>query len=217
MKLSDVLLENFGDFRRALINAYEERWNANTMTAATMADNDIRRFKEARQRNIIPKNKADISDWIRRIRRDPSELIYFRLMLDTAEEEIEARNRGKENDTFHYRDSELTIVEPGSHESACKYGYQTMWCTSMRDDASHYYHYTSGSGRLFYLIFDEVKVAISYYGHNEFDIWNERDETETPNWLMEVFDHHGIEIGDVIDNVRDRELRSILEQVEINS
>ena len=217
MKLEEALLfENFGDFRRALINAYEEhpdpRVGGNTSIAIKLADDKIDIFKEYRKRNKIPSNQQDISYWIGYINRDPRMgLVKFVTMLNDIEEREEQQEERREKDIFHYRDSDLIIVEPGSHESSCKYGAGTMWCTIMRNVPDHFYEYTQDNERLIYVIAD-VKYALHITPHG-FDIWNEHNDMIGEDEFVAGLDYSGVDIDDIIPQVQDRSLRQVLEMI----
>lgn len=51
----------------------------------------------------------------------------------------------------HYEDDEWLIITPLTHESSCKFGSNTKWCTSSKNDPSHFKTY-SKNGVLIYVI-----------------------------------------------------------------
>lgn len=50
-----------------------------------------------------------------------------------------------------YQDSEWLVVSPKTHEASCRYGANTKWCTTEKDNPSHFEGYVS-EGPLYTLI-----------------------------------------------------------------
>lgn len=50
-----------------------------------------------------------------------------------------------------YEDENVTIVHPLTHAASCKYGSETRWCVTMKNDPNYFRHY-SQSGPLFFFL-----------------------------------------------------------------
>ncbi len=61
-----------------------------------------------------------------------------------------------------YEDDRFKIVVPKSHTASCYYGAGTKWCTSSKDNPSHFTNYDK-EGKLFYILNKKVPTSNPFY------------------------------------------------------
>ena len=61
-----------------------------------------------------------------------------------------------------YEDDNILVVSPKTHQSSCKYGAGTRWCTTTPSD-THFKSYTSGNQALYYIIFKNIDKSNKFY------------------------------------------------------
>lgn len=108
-----------------------------------------------------------------------------------------------------YENDRFLIVRPLSHRSSCYYGANTQWCTTTRHSDDNFIKYTT-SGKLYYII--DKKSTDSTYGkmallinkkNNNYEIYNQKDDLVTLNFLLQRFEPIKENIIDLINNVDD--------------
>lgn len=62
-----------------------------------------------------------------------------------------------------YEDENLLVVKPLSYEASCFYGAGTRWCTTRKDEPTHFNTYGKTMGRLFYIIFKNKTIQDPLY------------------------------------------------------
>jgi len=65
--------------------------------------------------------------------------------------EIIEQKEGEKDVTRVYEDSDILIVSPKTHSASCKYGANTKWCTTEKDDPTKFIEYTE-KGPLYIII-----------------------------------------------------------------
>ena len=95
-----------------------------------------------------------------------------------------------------FKNDDYIILKPLNHAASCKYGYNTKWCTSMRDDPEYFYRHSKGI--LIYVLDKKNKTKFGFYKALEddedvvFTIWNEKGnqidslQTELPQNILGV-------------------------------
>lgn len=95
-----------------------------------------------------------------------------------------------------FKNDDYIILKPLNHAASCKYGYNTKWCTSMRDDPEYFYRHSKGI--LIYVLDQKNKTKFGFYKALEddedvvFTIWNEKGnqidslQTELPQNILGV-------------------------------
>jgi len=80
-----------------------------------------------------------------------------------------------------YEDDKFVVIKPKTHRASCKYGANTKWCTSSKDD-QHFKRYTSGGQELYYIINKSnstnknySKVAIHFDSGGYAKYWDSQD------------------------------------------
>lgn len=91
-----------------------------------------------------------------------------------------------------YEDDKFIVVEPQNYIASCKYGSKTRWCTTAKDNDSHFNNYTSGNQGLYYVISKRdleenlYKIAIHFDRDNKVTIYDASDET-FPKKMIALF------------------------------
>lgn len=172
-------------------------------------------IKTAKDRNLLPRQYNDIGQIIKLMRNDPNAFSDLMINLNTELMNREKKKQKFAQDKFHYRASDLVVVEPSSHESSCKYGANTTWCTTMRDVPDHFIEYTSYGGRLIYLLTDSRKFAIWLTPHGGVQLYDHEDDTiakeEIRNALRGEYDEW--ELEDLLDNIQDQKIQDIFKHI----
>lgn len=82
-----------------------------------------------------------------------------------------------------YEDDKFIVVEPQNYVASCKYGSNTRWCTTMKDNDVHFNNYTSANQGLYYIISKRdleenlYKIAIHFGKDNELTFYDASDST----------------------------------------
>lgn len=97
-------------------------------------------------------------------------------VLERAEEKQLAKQAEK-----IYEDDKFVVIKPKTHRASCKYGANTKWCTSSKDD-QHFKRYTNGGQELYYIINktnstnqNYSKVAIHFDSGGYAKYWDSQD------------------------------------------
>jgi hypothetical protein len=90
--------------------------------------------------------------------------------------------RDKETE-FVFENDKVIVISPKTHQSSCKYGSNTKWCTTMKDDA-HWNDYWKKGIKLYYILpkDNSGKVAIAVYPNpnsNIYEVFDEQDKNIT--------------------------------------
>jgi len=139
------------------------------------------------------------------------DLLYFVEQYDeflkVADDE---KNIKKESERL-YEDDRFLIIRPLSHKSSCYYGANTTWCTTTKDNDDYFKKYTS-RGKLYYIIDKKSndrtygKMALLVpHGKGAYEIYNQQDQGETLNFLLERFEPIKEKILELINKSDDYE------------
>ena len=102
--------------------------------------------------------------------------------VESIQTRKEKEKAGKAGVDKLYEDNRWLLVKPNTYEGSCYYGSSTKWCTSSKDDPSHFKSYTK-TGNLYYIIDkskdvgDFFKIALHKNWNGE-EQWYDRADNE---------------------------------------
>jgi hypothetical protein len=122
------------------------------------------------------------------------DLLYFLDQYDEFLKVADDEKQIKKESERIYEDDRFLIIRPLSHKSSCYYGANTTWCTTTKDNEDYFNKYTS-RGKLYYIL-DKKSNNRSYgkmallvpHGKGAYEIYNQQDQGETLNFLLERFE-----------------------------
>jgi hypothetical protein len=103
-----------------------------------------------------------------------------------------------------YEDNRYLIIVPYSYGASCYYGAGTKWCTTKKNDDSHYRRYMS-DGRLIYIIDKKSssdlfgKMAIFQSKGGNIEVFDQQDGSRSLQFLLERFDDIKDKINEILD------------------
>jgi hypothetical protein len=104
-----------------------------------------------------------------------------------------------------YEDNRYLIIVPYSYGASCYYGAGTKWCTTKKNDDSHYRRYMS-DGRLIYIIDKKSssdlfgKMAIFQSKGGNIEVFDQKDDSRSLQFLLERFDDIKDKINEILNN-----------------
>jgi len=139
---------------------------------------------------------------VEKIKKDPRDInaypipFYILTMLQVLGEiknKSEEERAAKKNVKVIYKDENVLVVQPLSHNASCYYGKETRWCTASKDSDSNYNRYTS-RGVLYYFIpknnpRGKVALFIEKDGNKitNKEVYDSADEEKGVNYLYDQF------------------------------
>ena len=122
------------------------------------------------------------------------DLLYFIEQYDEFLKVADDEKQIKKESERIYEDDRFLIIRPLSHKSSCYYGANTTWCTTTKDNEDYFNKYTS-RGKLYYILDKKSnnrtygKMALLVpHGKGAYEIYNQQDQGETLNFLLERFE-----------------------------
>lgn len=97
-----------------------------------------------------------VGDWF-----DKDFLDFTDGLIKQTSKKQEEKKAQKEVEKIYDSDS-ILIVKPKSHKASCYYGAGTKWCTTMKDNPSHFESHTKNSN-LYYVIIKKKNVSDRFY------------------------------------------------------
>jgi hypothetical protein len=139
------------------------------------------------------------------------DLDYFVEQYDEFLKVADDEKQIKKESERIYEDDRFLIIRPLSHKSSCYYGANTTWCTTTKDNDDYFNKYTS-RGKLYYIL-DKKSNNRSYgkmallvpHGKGAYEIYNQQDQGETLNFLLERFEPIKEKILELINKSDDYE------------
>jgi hypothetical protein len=130
--------------------------------------------------------------------------IMNEIVDDRKERERQEISAKKESEKL-YEDNRYLIVVPYSYGASCYYGAGTKWCTTKKNDDSHYRRYMS-DGRLIYIIDKKSssdlfgKMAIFQSKGGNIEVFDQKDDSRSLQFLLERFDDIKDKINEILNN-----------------
>jgi len=139
------------------------------------------------------------------------DLLYFIEQYDEFLKVADDEKQIKKESERIYEDDRFLIIRPLSHKSSCYYGANTTWCTTTKDNEDYFNKYTS-RGKLYYILDKKSnnrtygKMALLVpHGKGAYEIYNQQDQGETLNFLLERFEPIKEKILELINKSDDYE------------
>lgn len=139
------------------------------------------------------------------------DLLYFIEQYDEFLKVADDEKQIKQESERIYEDDRFLIIRPLSHKSSCYYGANTTWCTTTKDNDDYFNKYTS-RGKLYYILDKKSnnrtygKMALLVpHGKGAYEIYNQQDQGETLNFLLERFEPIKEKILELINKSDDYE------------
>jgi len=139
------------------------------------------------------------------------DLLYFIEQYDEFLKVADDEKQIKKESERIYEDDRFLIIRPLSHKSSCYYGANTTWCTTTKDNDDYFNKYTS-RGKLYYILDKKSnnrtygKMALLVpHGKGAYEIYNQQDQGETLNFLLERFEPIKEKILELINKSDDYE------------
>jgi hypothetical protein len=139
------------------------------------------------------------------------DLDYFVEQYDEFLKVADDEKQIKKESERIYEDDRFLIIRPLSHKSSCYYGANTTWCTTTKDNDDYFNKYTS-RGKLYYILDKKSnnrtygKMALLVpHGKGAYEIYNQQDQGETLNFLLERFEPIKEKILELINKSDDYE------------
>jgi len=139
------------------------------------------------------------------------DLLYFIEQYDEFLKVADNEKQIKKESERIYEDDRFLIIRPLSHKSSCYYGANTTWCTTTKDNDDYFNKYTS-RGKLYYILDKKSnnrtygKMALLVpHGKGAYEIYNQQDQGETLNFLLERFEPIKEKILELINKSDDYE------------
>jgi hypothetical protein len=168
--------------------------------------NIINKFHKVKNR--LPKDKRDINKY-KHLYQLKDELL--KVPVGSKRQKRIEISKGAEK---IYEDEEFIVLRVNTKEAACKYGSETKWCISGKED-NRFIEYSRRDNVFFYIIkkgFSKndhdplYKIAVATNKDGDFEIFDAWDDTISP---AKVSDYLGEKRYDVINN---RMLNSVTEE-----
>jgi hypothetical protein len=149
-------------------------------------DDDI--VKQFEKKLIDMDVKGDSSE-VEKIKKTPKDInsystpFYLLVMLEVLEEtksRSEEERIAKKGAYKIFGDSNYLVVRPLTWESSCFYGFETKWCTAMKNDRYHYDKHTR-DGILYYFIDKKNKG-------NKVALYLEKDGKKLKKYVFDSLD-----------------------------
>lgn len=133
----------------------------------------VRAIQDKRQfvRDVVPKveffdknkdkyPKKDLREYFGELFE--KDFISFTVDLITQMSKKQISNQVKKEIDKIYEDDTILIVKPKTHAASCYYGAGTKWCTTSKDNATHFNSYTRNAN-LYYVIRKGKNVSDRFY------------------------------------------------------
>ncbi len=165
-------------------------------------------FKSLKDRNIISGKENDIGYWLS---KDFNEFMKFVKSKEYVKKEKEQASISEKDATKVFENDDVLIVIPKTHAASCKYGANTKWCISSRDENAYSYslYYHSRGLTVYFFIFKNDNKLTKHFNSKKFglvvktkkegdvlhSIWDERDEkfsSEQINYFIKEIKKMGL-------------------------
>lgn len=178
----------------------------------SISENDLKSFKEAIENYKKSGIKYFDEGQLQRLTISPKDInsypdIYtLQIMSKTINErkEIEKEKiEAKKESEKLFENNRYLIITPYSHKASCYYGAGTKWCTTKKEDTSHFERYMS-DGRLIYIIDKKSssdlfgKMAIFQSKNGNIEVYDQRDDLRSYQFLLERFSDIENEIKEIL-------------------
>jgi len=99
--------------------------------------------------------------------KDINQYNIYKLVTALEKHKETSKSHQKKIDTSGakklFEDKNLLIVRPLTHQSSCKYGSGTKWCTTMSDNSSYFESHSKDNQALYYIILKNFDKSNKFY------------------------------------------------------
>lgn len=178
----------------------------------SISENDLKSFKEVIENYRKSGIKYFDEGQLQRLTISPKDInsypniwtlqIMSKTINERKEREKESLEAKKESEKL-FENNRYLIIAPYSHKASCYYGAGTKWCTTKRDDTSHFERYMR-DGRLIYIIDKKSssdlfgKMAIFQSKGGNIEVYDQRDDLRSYQFLLERFSDIENEIKEIL-------------------